>query len=178
MIAIRGLSKRFGTKVVLDGLELVVPKGKNTVVIGGSGSGKSVLIKCAVGLIRPEEGEILIEGQDILRMDERELVRVRRKFGMLFQGSALFDSMDVGDNVAFALRRLKMHPEGKIREVVEEKLSMVGLRDIQRLMPAELSGGMKKRVGLAGRSPPSPTSCCTTSRRRGWTPSWPTSSTT
>jgi phospholipid/cholesterol/gamma-HCH transport system ATP-binding protein len=149
LIEIRGLSKRFGTKVVLDGLELAVPKGKNTVVIGGSGSGKSVLIKCAVGLIRPEEGEILIEGQDILRMDERELVRVRRKFGMLFQGSALFDSMDVGDNVAFALRRLKMHPEGKIREVVEEKLSMVGLRDIQRLMPAELSGGMKKRVGLA-----------------------------
>jgi len=149
VIAIRGLSKRFGKKVVLDGLDLIVPKGKNTVVIGGSGTGKSVLIKCAVGLLRPEAGEILIDGQDILRMDERELVGARRKFGMLFQGSALFDSMDVGDNVAFALRRLKMHPERHIREVVEEKLSMVGLRDIQRLMPAELSGGMKKRVGLA-----------------------------
>jgi phospholipid/cholesterol/gamma-HCH transport system ATP-binding protein len=149
VIAIRGLSKRFGKKVVLDDLDLTVPKGKNTVVIGGSGTGKSVLIKCAVGLLRPEAGEILIDGQDILRMDERELVGVRRKFGMLFQGAALFDSMDVGDNVAFALRRLKMHPERHIREVVEEKLSMVGLRDIQRLMPAELSGGMKKRVGLA-----------------------------
>lgn len=149
MIDIRGLSKRFGKKVVLDGLDLAVPKGKNTVVIGGSGTGKSVLIKCVAGLLRPDAGEIRIEGQDITRMDERELVRVRRKFGMLFQGAALFDSMDVGDNVAFALRRLKMYPERQIREVVEEKLSMVGLRDIQNLMPSELSGGMKKRVGLA-----------------------------
>jgi len=149
VIEIRGLSKRFGKKVVLDGLDLTVPKGKNTVVIGGSGTGKSVLIKCVVGLLRPDAGRILIDGEDVTTMDERELVRVRRKFGMLFQGSALFDSMDVGDNVAFALRRLKMFPERQIREVVEEKLSMVGLRDIQRLMPAELSGGMKKRVGLA-----------------------------
>ena len=149
MIGIRGLSKRFGKKVVLDGLDLTVPKGKNTVVIGGSGTGKSVLIKCVVGLLRSEGGEILIDGEDLTKMDERELVRVRRKFGMLFQGSALFDSLDVGDNVAFALRRLKLYPERQIRDVVEEKLSMVGLRDIQRLMPAELSGGMKKRVGLA-----------------------------
>jgi phospholipid/cholesterol/gamma-HCH transport system ATP-binding protein len=149
VIEIRGLSKRFGKKVVLDGLDLTVPKGKNTVVIGGSGTGKSVLIKCVVGLLRPDSGEIRIEGEDVTKMDERELVRVRRKFGMLFQGAALFDSLDVGDNVAFALRRLKMFPERQIREVVEEKLTMVGLRDIQRLMPAELSGGMKKRVGLA-----------------------------
>jgi len=149
MIAIRDLSKRFGKQVVLDGLELTVPKGKNTVVIGGSGTGKSVLIKCAVGLLHPDAGEIRIDGQDIIRMDERELVRVRRRFGMLFQGAALFDSMDVGENVAFVLRRLKMYPERQIPEVVEEKLSMVGLRNIQRLMPAELSGGMKKRVGLA-----------------------------
>ncbi|HEX9191285.1 MAG TPA: ABC transporter ATP-binding protein [Candidatus Deferrimicrobiaceae bacterium] len=149
MIEIRGLSKRFGKKVVLDGLDLAVPKGRNTVVIGGSGTGKSVLIKCVVGLLRPDSGEIRIEGEDVTKMDERELVRVRRKFGMLFQGSALFDSLNVGDNVAFALRRLKMFPERQIRDVVEEKLTMVGLRDIQRLMPAELSGGMKKRVGLA-----------------------------
>jgi phospholipid/cholesterol/gamma-HCH transport system ATP-binding protein len=149
VIEIRGLSKRFGKKVVLDGLDLTVPKGKNTVVIGGSGTGKSVLIKCVVGLLRPDAGEIRIEGEDVTKMDERELVRVRRKFGMLFQGAALFDSLNVGDNVAFALRRLKIFPERQIREVVEEKLSMVGLRDIQRLMPAELSGGMKKRVGLA-----------------------------
>jgi phospholipid/cholesterol/gamma-HCH transport system ATP-binding protein len=149
VIEIRGLSKRFGKKVVLDGLDLTVPKGKNTVVIGGSGTGKSVLIKCVVGLLRPDSGEIRIEGEDVTKMDERELVRVRRKFGMLFQGSALFDSLNVGDNVAFALRRLKMFPERQIQDVVEEKLTMVGLRDIQGLMPAELSGGMKKRVGLA-----------------------------
>ena len=149
MIEIRGLCKRFGTKVVLDGVDLAIPRGKNTVVIGGSGTGKSVLIKCVVGLLRPDAGEILIEGEDITRMKEAELVRVRQKFGMLFQGAALFDSLDVGDNVAFALRRLKMVPERLIRDVVEEKLSMVGLREIQRLMPAELSGGMKKRVGLA-----------------------------
>jgi len=149
MIEIRGLEKRFGTKVVLDGLDLTVPRGKNTVVIGGSGTGKSVLIKCVVGLLRADVGEILIGGEDVTKMDERELVRVRRKFGMLFQGAALFDSMNVGENVAFALRRLRLYPERQIREVVEEKLSMVGLRDIQHLMPAELSGGMKKRVGLA-----------------------------
>jgi len=149
VIEIRGLSKRFGKKVVLDGLDLTVPKGKNTVVIGGSGTGKSVLIKCVVGLLRPDSGEIRIDGEDVTKMDERELVRVRRKFGMLFQGAALFDSLNVGDNVAFALRRLKMFPERQIRDVVEEKLTMVGLRDIQLLMPAELSGGMKKRVGLA-----------------------------
>jgi len=149
MIEILGLEKRFGSKVVLDGLDLTVPRGKNTVVIGGSGTGKSVLIKCVVGLLRADEGEILIGGEDVTKMDERELVRVRRKFGMLFQGSALFDSMNVGENVAFALRRLRLYPERQIRDVVEEKLSMVGLRDIQHLMPAELSGGMKKRVGLA-----------------------------
>jgi phospholipid/cholesterol/gamma-HCH transport system ATP-binding protein len=149
MIEIRGLEKRVGTKVVLDGLDLTVPRGKNTVVIGGSGTGKSVLIKCVVGLLRADAGEILIGGEDVTKMDERELVRVRRKFGMLFQGAALFDSMNVGENVAFALRRLRLYPERQIHDVVEEKLSMVGLRDIQHLMPAELSGGMKKRVGLA-----------------------------
>ncbi len=149
MIGIRGLHKRFGEKVVLEGLDLDVPRGKNTVVIGGSGTGKSVLIKCVVGLLRADAGEILIDGEDVTKMNERELVRVRRKFGMLFQGSALFDSMNVGENVAFALRRLHLYPERQIRDVVEEKLAMVGLRDIQHLMPAELSGGMKKRVGLA-----------------------------
>ena len=148
-IEILGLSKRFGKKVVLDGLDLTVPQGKNTVVIGGSGTGKSVLIKCVVGLLRADAGEIRIDGEDVTKMDERELVRVRRKFGMLFQGSALFDSMNVEENVAFALRRLHRYPERQIPNVVEEKLAMVGLRDIQHLMPSELSGGMKKRVGLA-----------------------------
>jgi len=149
MIEIRGLCKRFGRKVVLDGLDLTVARGENMVVIGGSGTGKSVLLKCVIGLLRPDEGEIRIDGEDITRMDGEELARVRRRFGMLFQGAALFDSMDVGENVGFALRRLRKFPEERIREVVEEKLSLVGLREIQRLMPAELSGGMKKRVGLA-----------------------------
>ncbi len=149
MIEIRNLHKRFGEKVVLDGLDLTVPRGENTVVIGGSGTGKSVLIKCVVGLMRADAGEIQIDGEDVTKMDERELVRVRRKFDMLFQGAALFDSMNVGENVAFVLRRLHLFPERQIRDVVEEKLAMVGLRDIQHLMPAELSGGMKKRVGLA-----------------------------
>jgi phospholipid/cholesterol/gamma-HCH transport system ATP-binding protein len=138
MIEIRGLKKSFGQKVVLDGVDLTVPHGENTVVIGGSGTGKSVLIKCVVGLLRANAGEILIDGEDVTKMDERELVRVRRKFGMLFQGSALFDSMNVGENVAFVLRRLHLFPERQIRDVVEEKLAMVGLRDIQHLMPAEL----------------------------------------
>jgi phospholipid/cholesterol/gamma-HCH transport system ATP-binding protein len=149
MIAITGLSKRFGAKVVLDGLDLSIPKGKTTVVIGGSGTGKSVLLKCILGLLKPDAGAILVEGEDVTKMDERELVGVRRKFGMLFQGAALFDSMTVGDNVAFALRRLHLFPEHQIRAVVEEKLEMVGLRGVTDLMPAELSGGMKKRVGLA-----------------------------
>jgi phospholipid/cholesterol/gamma-HCH transport system ATP-binding protein len=149
MIEIRGLQKRFGEKVVLDGLDLTVPRGENAVVIGGSGTGKSVLIKCVVGLLRANGGEILVDGEDVTKMDDRELVRVRKKFGMLFQGAALFDSMNVGENVAFALRRLHNYPERQVRGVVEEKLAMVGLRDIQHLMPAELSGGMKKRVGLA-----------------------------
>ena len=148
-IEIHGLCKRFGKKVVLDGLDLTVPRGKNTVVIGGSGTGKSVLIKCVVGLLRADTGEIRIDGEDVTKMDERELVRVRMKFGMLFQGAALFDSMNVGDNVAFALRRLHRYPEHQIPNMVEEKLALVGLRDIQHLMPSELSGGMKKRVGLA-----------------------------
>ncbi len=149
MIEIRGLRKAFGRKVVLDGLDLSVPKGRNTVVIGGSGTGKSVLIKCVVGLLRADAGEIRVGGEDVTKMDERELVRVRRKFGMLFQGAALFDSMNVEDNVAFALRRLHRYPERQIRNIVDEKLAMVGLYNIQHLMPAELSGGMKKRVGLA-----------------------------
>jgi len=149
MIEIRGLQKRFGEKVVLDGLDLTVPRGENAVVIGGSGTGKSVLIKCVVGLLPANGGEILVDGEDVTKMDERELVRVRKKLGMLFQGAALFDSMNVGENVAFALRRLHNYPERQVRDVVEEKLAMVGLRDIQHLMPAVRSGGMKKRVGFA-----------------------------
>jgi phospholipid/cholesterol/gamma-HCH transport system ATP-binding protein len=149
MIEIKGLCKRFGSKVVLDGTDLEIPKGKTTVVIGGSGTGKSVLLKCILGLLKPEAGSIQVDGEDVTTLNEHGLVRVRRKFGMLFQGAALFDSMTVGDNVAFALRRLRLYPEKQILNLVEEKLAMVGLRNVSHLMPAELSGGMKKRVGLA-----------------------------
>ncbi len=149
MIEIRDLRKGFGKKTVLDGLSLTIPRGKNTVVIGGSGTGKSVLIKCVVGLLRADAGEILVDGEDVTKLRERDLVRVRQKFGMLFQGAALFDSLTVGENVAFGLRRTRKMAEGALRDLVEEKLAMVGLSNIQHLMPAELSGGMKKRVGLA-----------------------------
>ncbi len=148
-IKIRDLYKAFGTNKVLQGVNLDVFKGENMVVIGGSGTGKSVLIKCVIGLLKPDSGSISIDGADISRLSEDEMVEVRKKFGMLFQGSALFDSMNVGGNVSFELRRLKLVPEGRIYDVVEEKLSLVGLRNIQHLMPSELSGGMKKRVGLA-----------------------------
>jgi phospholipid/cholesterol/gamma-HCH transport system ATP-binding protein len=149
IIQIRELHKSFGTNRVLQGVDLDVYKGENMVVIGGSGSGKSVLIKCVIGLLKPDSGSIFIDSVDVTKISEEEMVEVRKKFGMLFQGAALFDSLTVGENVAFELRRLKLVPEDKIYEVVEEKLSMVGLRNIQHLMPSELSGGMKKRVGLA-----------------------------
>ena len=148
-IEIQGLSKRFGKKVVLDALDLTVPEGKNTVVIGGSGTGKSVLIKCVVGLLRADAGEIRIDGEDVTKMDERELVRVRKKFGMLFQGAALFDSLTVAENVAFGLERHTDFPPEEICEIVRESLARVGLHGVEDMMPFELSGGMKKRVGLA-----------------------------
>jgi len=149
VIKIRGLCKSFRTKDVLLGVDLDVFQGENMVVIGGSGSGKSVLMKCIIGLIRPDRGSIQIDGKDITKMSGLEIVEVRKRFGMLFQGAALFDSLNVGNNVSFGLKRLKPELKEEINEIVEEKLSMVGLSNIQDLMPAELSGGMKKRVGLA-----------------------------
>lgn len=148
-IKIRDLYKAFGENKVLQGVNLDVYKGENMVVIGGSGTGKSVLIKCVIGLLKPDAGNIFIDGTDISKVSEDEMVEVRKKFGMLFQGAALFDSMNVGANVAFELRRLAMIGEDRVYDVVEEKLTLVGLRNIQHLMPSELSGGMKKRVGLA-----------------------------
>lgn len=149
IIQIRDLYKSFGENHVLRGVNLDIYKGENMVVIGGSGTGKSVLIKCVIGLLKPDGGSITIDGVDVTQISEEELVEVRKKFGMLFQGAALFDSLTVGGNVAFGLRRLKLVPEVKLYEMVEEKLSLVGLRNVQHLMPSELSGGMKKRVSLA-----------------------------
>jgi phospholipid/cholesterol/gamma-HCH transport system ATP-binding protein len=149
MIKIVDLHKSFGENRVLNGVNLEIEKGQSMVVIGGSGSGKSVLIKHIIGILRPDSGEIYIDGVDIGELNERKLTEVRKKFGMLFQGSALFDSLRVWENVGFALLRDRRYTEEDVREIASEKLKIVGLSGIEDIMPAELSGGMKKRVGLA-----------------------------
>ena len=149
MISLRGLSKRFGTNQVLDGLDLEVERGETMVVIGGSGTGKSVLLKHIIGLLRPDAGEVVVDGVPVSRLRGWELKEFRKEFGMLFQGSALFDSLRVLDNVAFGLREHRRLKEAEIRERVREKLALVGLHGVEHLWPSELSGGMKKRVALA-----------------------------
>jgi phospholipid/cholesterol/gamma-HCH transport system ATP-binding protein len=149
MIEVIDLHKSFGSNHVLRGVNLRIEKGESVVVIGGSGSGKSVLIKNIIGLLRPDSGKVIIDGIDITVLKEKELYEVRKKFGMLFQYAALFDSMKVWENVAFALMRHKGIREEKAKEIAIEKLRMVGLVGVEDLMPSELSGGMKKRVGLA-----------------------------
>lgn len=149
MIEIVNLEKSFAENAVLCGVNLKVEKGETMVVIGQSGSGKSVLLKHLIGLLRPDAGQIYIDGVEITRLREDDLQRITRKFGMLFQGAALFDSMTVADNVRFGLDRYAVHTESEIKKLVSESLAMVGLRKVENLMPHELSGGMKKRVGLA-----------------------------
>ena len=141
--------KAFGTQQVLKGLNLGIPKGQTTVIIGRSGGGKSVMLKHMIGLIKPDQGKVMVGGGDIVRMSDHQLNQVRRRFGMLFQEAALFDSMTVMDNVAFPLREHTNLNEKQVREVVSEKLAMVGLPGVEHKMPSELSGGMRKRVGLA-----------------------------
>ena len=148
-IQIVDLHKSFGTQKVLNGINLEIEKGKTTVIIGKSGGGKSVLLKHLIGLIKPDEGQIWINGTDITQMKEKDLNKIRIKFGMLFQEAALFDSMDVYDNVAFPLREHTHKSEKEIESIVEDKLKQVGLLRFGDKMPAELSGGMRKRVGLA-----------------------------
>lgn len=149
-IELRNVCKRFGKKVVLDGINLTVPKGESLVVIGGSGTGKSVMIKCVLGIIRPDSGEILVDGKNVLKMDTGEREKTLRKFGMLFQGAALFDSLPVWENVAFGLIQGRKMPRKKAKDIAIEKLAKVGLGpEVGELYPAELSGGMQKRVGLA-----------------------------
>ncbi len=149
MIEVRGLNKRFGSHAILDGVSFRIEKGESVVIIGRSGGGKSVLLKHLIGLLQPDAGEVLIEGENIVAMNERELLRIRRKFGMLFQGAALFDSMTVAENVGFAFRRERTLPSREIRRKVAEVLEMVDLPGIEDKKPSELSGGMRKRVGLA-----------------------------
>jgi len=148
-IRVINLHKSFGEKQVLKGCDVEVREGESMVVIGGSGSGKTVLIKCIIRLIQPDQGEVYIDQQEITALNERSINEVRKKFGMLFQGGALFDSMRIWENVGFGLRQHTHLNDGEIRRIVSEKLRLVGLKDIENLMPSELSGGMKKRVSLA-----------------------------
>src|SRR5437870_8782907 len=149
MIEVRDLQKSFGSHQILEGMSCRIEKGESVVIIGRSGGGESVLLKHLIALLKPDAGEVLIEGENIVPMNERELLRVRHKFGMLFQGAALFDSMTVAENVGFAFRRDRSLPENEVVKKVCEALEMVDLPGTEDKKPSELSGGMKKRVGLA-----------------------------
>lgn len=149
-IKIRGLRKSFGSKHILRGIDLDVASGESVVVIGGSGTGKSVLLKCILGILDPDEGSIEIDGQEVTRLARHEREKVMHKFGMLFQGAALFDSLPVWENVAFGLLQVDRMGRDDAKKKAVETLAQVGLgADVADLSPAELSGGMQKRVGLA-----------------------------
>ena len=149
-VELRGVKKRFGPKVVLDGVDLSIAPGESLVVIGGSGTGKSVMIKCVLGILKPDAGQILVDGKEVTRLSGRARDAMLRKFGMLFQGAALFDSLSVWENVAFGLIQGRGMAKAKARDIAIEKLGKVGLGpEVANLSPSELSGGMQKRVGLA-----------------------------
>ena len=149
MISVRQLSKSLGAQQVLSGLDLEIASGETCVIIGRSGCGKSVLLKHLIGLFQPTSGEVWVEGEEITHLPERKLGGIRKKLGMLFQSAALFDSMNVEENIAFPLREAGLKDEREIRERVGEALEMVDLAGEQQKMPEKLSGGMRKRVGLA-----------------------------
>ena len=149
MIRVRGLQKRFDAQAVLRGLDLDIATGEIMVVIGRSGGGKSVLLKHLIGLLRPDAGTVVVDGVEITRLRGRDLDRVRDRYGVVFQGGALFDSMSVYDNVAFPLREKSLLAAGEIHDRVQEKLEQVGLIGMGTKNPAEISGGMRKRVAIA-----------------------------
>ena len=149
MIKLRNVHKSFGKQHVHNGINLDIKNGAVTVILGPSGTGKSVLLKEMIGLIRPDSGEIIVNDIDITKISQRQLLKTREMFGMLFQGAALFDSMTVYDNIAFPLRERTNYSESKIKKLVLEKLKMVGLKNAEYKYPSEISGGMQKRVGLA-----------------------------
>ena len=149
LIELRHVSKRFGWLVVLDDVSLSIEPGKAIVIIGASGTGKSVLLKHIVGLLKPDYGEVWYSGHRIDTLTERPLMEIRKHIGFLFQMGALFDSNNVGDNIAFPVREHTKKSEDEVRSIVSEKLSMVGLKGIEKKMPMELSGGQRKRVALA-----------------------------
>jgi phospholipid/cholesterol/gamma-HCH transport system ATP-binding protein len=149
MIELKNVKKSFGDKKVLNGVNLTIHKGETLVIIGKSGCGKSVLLKHIVGLLKPDEGDIIIEGQSIIGIKEKKLYEIRKKFGFLFQGAALFDSMNVEENVGLGLKENLRKNISEIKKIVAEKLELVGLPGTQHMSPSDLSGGMKKRVSLA-----------------------------
>jgi phospholipid/cholesterol/gamma-HCH transport system ATP-binding protein len=148
-ISVRGLTKSFGPQTIFENVSMEIPKGQVTIVLGPSGTGKSVFLKHLVGLLRPDRGEVWVDGQNIPALRERALYAVRKKFGVLFQDGALFGSMTIYDNTAFPLREHTRKSEGEIRNIVTSKLEMVGLIGAERKFPGEISGGMRKRAGLA-----------------------------
>jgi len=149
LVEFKNIKKRFAHLVVLDGVSMMVERGESVVVIGASGSGKSVMLKHIVGLLRPDDGEVYFDGARIDTLPERDIMPIRRRCGFLFQMGALFDSLTVGENIAFPLQEHTKKPKDEIAQVVNDKLSMVGLAGIEKKMPGELSGGQKKRVALA-----------------------------
>lgn len=149
MIKVKNLSKTFKGRRVLDSVDLEIRRGETMVIMGGSGCGKSTLLRHMVGAIPPDKGEILIDGQNIIGLKEDQMNEIRKKFGILFQSGALFNSMTVGENIAFPLREHSQLSEEVIQIIVKMKLELVGLKGFEHMMPSEISGGMKKRVGLA-----------------------------
>ncbi len=150
IIEIKDLHKSFGSHEVLSGITLSVPAGSTLVILGGSGSGKTVLMKHMIGLLKPDSGRVIVDGEDIVPMSAEQLEKMRRKFGMVFQAAALFDSMTVYENVSFPLREHRKDlSEEQMHDLVREKLSIVGLKNVESKFPSDLSGGMRKRVGLA-----------------------------
>lgn len=149
MIQVSDLHKKFRDNLVLRGVDLSIDKGETLVIIGRSGCGKSVLLKHIIGILKPDSGRISIDGEEITHFEAEKMYEIRKRFGMLFQGSALFDSLTVEENVGLGLKEHTSLPDSEIKEIVQEKLSWVGLSGVGNLKPAQLSGGMKKRVGLA-----------------------------
>lgn len=148
-VRFENVTKAFGSQVVLDDVSCEIPRGQTSVIVGPSGTGKSVFLKLLVGLLKPDKGAIYVDDVDITKLKEKDLFTVRKKFGMLFQDGALFDSLNVGDNIAFPLQQHTRKKEAEIMAVVAQKLTQVGLPGIEYKLPSELSGGMRKRVGLA-----------------------------
>lgn len=149
LVQLRGVKKAYGAQQVLRGIDLDIPEGQTFVLLGGSGSGKTVLMKHVEGLIRPDEGTVIVDGHDLTHGDPAELDAVRREVGVQFQAGALFDSMSVEDNVAFPLRELQHLPEPEVKQRVDELLALLGLTDAAKQLPGDLSGGMRKRVAFA-----------------------------